>query len=189
MGAACEEVSVMSRQDSVEQFPPPYVLVVFPSNEHRTSLLREVANAGMVPLSCHSYEEAQEAMMRENIQVVICEDVLPENARKSILKLARSRARPIPVIVTSRTGEWAEFLTALRQGAFDYLVLPPRCDEVSRVLTFAIAEVSRKDAIDMGSGGTPISDGNSLMLSLDDPLEITPERSQPLILRSQRGTK
>ena len=44
------------------------------------------------------------------------------------------------MIITSRTGEWGEFLRALRQGAFDYLVLPPRREEVSRVLELALAD-------------------------------------------------
>jgi DNA-binding NtrC family response regulator len=54
--------------------------------------------------------------------------------------LAKERTHPIPVIITSRTGGWDEFLKALRQGAFDYLALPPQLEEVKRVLALAHQE-------------------------------------------------
>lgn len=185
----------MKLEAPTQQFQSPYVLVVFPSDEHRTSLLKAVADAGMAPLFCGSLEEAREAIRSENIQVVICEDLLSEKALKVILKQARNRTRPIPVIVSSRTGEWEEFLKALRQGAFDYLVLPPRRDEVRRVLRLALAERSRTDADETKSGETPISEGDPLVYHLDDRWavrfsEAAPVLSRPLILRDQtRETK
>ena len=126
-----------------QQVRHPYVLVVFPHNENLDGLLTAVAGIGKVPLICHSFEEAQEVMQYEHIQVIICEDHLPVGALQDILRFAKHRKRPIPVIITSRTGEWEEFLRALRQGAFDYLALPPRLEEVSRVLELALAESRR----------------------------------------------
>jgi DNA-binding NtrC family response regulator len=126
-----------------QQVRHPYVLVVFPYNENLDGLLKAVAETGRVPLICHSFQEAQEVMKHEHIQVIICEDRLPDVALKDILKLANHRKRTIPVIITSRTGEWEEFLRALRQGAFDYLALPPRFEEVHRVLELASAESRR----------------------------------------------
>jgi DNA-binding NtrC family response regulator len=126
-----------------QQVRHPYVLVVFPDNENLDGLLKAVAETGKVPLICHSFEEAQVVMKHEHLQVIICEDRLPDGALKDILKLAKHRKRPIPVIVSSRTCEWEGFLRALRQGAFDYLALPPRLEEVHRVLELASAESRR----------------------------------------------
>jgi len=126
-----------------DQLRYPYVLVVFPRDEDLSGLLRAVAGAGRVPLICHAFEEAQEAMKHEYIQFIICEDHLPHTALDAILKLAKHRRKPIPVIIASRTGEWEEFLRVLWQGAFDYLVLPPRPAEVRRVLELALAESGR----------------------------------------------
>ena len=133
-----------------QQVRHPYILVVFPYNENLDGLLKAIAEAGRVPVVSHSFEEAQEVMKHEHIQVIICEDHLPDGALEAILRLAKHRRRPIPVIITSRTGEWEEFLMALRQGAFDYLVLPPRREEVSRVLELALAD-SRHGGRDAGS--------------------------------------
>jgi DNA-binding NtrC family response regulator len=126
-----------------QQVRHPYVLVVFPYNENLDGLLKAVAETGKVPLICHSFREAEEVMKYEHIQIIICEDRLPDGALTDILKLAKHRKRPIPGIIASRTGEWEEFLRALRQGAFDYLALPPRLEEVRRVLELALAESRR----------------------------------------------
>jgi len=133
----------MSAEILEQQVRRPLVLVVFPCNENLDGMLKAVAQAGKAPLICHSLEEVQEVMKREHIQIIICEDHLPDLTLEAILKLAKHRKRPIPVIISSRTGEWEELMKALRQGAFDYLVLPPRLEEVSRILELALAESRR----------------------------------------------
>jgi DNA-binding NtrC family response regulator len=175
----------MKLEAPTQQFQSPYVMVVFPSHEHRTSLLKAVAHAGMVPMHCETLEEAREAMKSENIQAVICEDLLPEAALDAILKQARNRTRPIAVIITSRTGEWGEFLKALRQGAFDYLVLPPRLDEVSRVLGLAIVEGARTDADETKSGEAPISEVNPLVYRSEDRWGVRFSNTAPILSRPQ----
>jgi hypothetical protein len=100
--------------------------------------------------------------------MVVCEDLLTERALNGIVQQARNRTKPIPVIVASRTGQWEEFLKALRLGAFDYLVLPPQRDEVRRVLGLARAEVSHTGADETGSGKNPICDGDARVYRFDD---------------------
>ena len=143
------DILAMILETLEQQVRHPYVLVIFPYNENLDGLLNAIAEAGKVPVVYHSFEKAQEIMKYEHIQIIICEDHLPAGALEAIFKLAKHRRRPIPVIITSRTGEWGEFLKALRQGAFDYLVLPPRREEVSRVLELALADsrrVRRRDS-------------------------------------------
>jgi DNA-binding NtrC family response regulator len=181
---------VMKPRVSAQEFPTPSVLVVFPSDEHRILLLQAIVQAGMIPLLCESSDEAREAIKDENIQVVVCEDRLPESALGAILKQTRSRMRPIPVIVTSRTGEWEEFLRVLRMGAFDYLVLPPRQDEVRRVLKLALAEGTRPTTEWAEPGEALISGRNPLVCCLDDHWalrsnEAVPALSRPLLLHGQ----
>ena len=179
----------MNLESLERQVRLPYVLVVFPCVENRGALLKAVAEAGKVPLLCDSFEEAQEAIEREDIRTIVCEDDLPEKGLEAFLDLARKRTRPIPVIVASRTGGWREFLKALRQGVFDYLVLPPRLDEVRRVLGLAFAEGSRTDADETGSGKAPISGGNPPVYRFDDRWGVrfsgpAPVLSRPLIPRA-----
>lgn len=118
------------------------VLVLFPSVENRAQLLRAVNAAGVIPRLSDSFEEGRRALERGDVDLVICEDRMSREMIAEVFRQASERPRPIPVIVTSRTGEWAEFLSVLQQGAFDYLPLPPRLEEVRRILKLALAEVS-----------------------------------------------
>jgi DNA-binding NtrC family response regulator len=173
----------MKQEAPTQQFQTSYALVVFPSDEHRISLLKAVADAGMVPLLCESLEEALEAMQRGSIQMVVCEDLLTEKALNRIVQQARNRTKPIPVIVASRTGQWEEFLKALRQGAFDYLVLPPLRDEVRRVLGLALAEVSRTDADETISGKNPICEGDARIYRFDERWGVRFSNNGPVLAR------
>ena len=173
----------MKQVESTDQCLSRYVLVVLPSDKYRASLLNTVELAGMVPLSCQSVEEAMEAMNSESFHAVVCEDILSEKALKSILKLARNRTKPVPVIVASRTGEWDEYLKALRLGAFDYLVLPPRRDEVKRVLGLALAEATRNMSNQVVSDRSSESAENSLVYSFDDRWGAKFTESVPVLSR------
>lgn len=118
------------------------VLVLAPSLETRTQVLGAISAAGIVPRLGDSFEEVKGTIEQGNVDIVICEDRISAQTIAETLKWTREGARRIPVIVTSRTGEWAEFLAVLQQGAFDYLPLPPRVEEVRRILERALAEVS-----------------------------------------------
>jgi DNA-binding NtrC family response regulator len=133
MAQSWGEVSAMNLETVERQVRLPFVLVVFPCVENRGALLKAVAEAGKVPLVCDSLEAALEAIAHEDIRIIICEDQLQKRGLEAILGRAGKRTRSIPVIITSRTGGWGEFLQALRLGAFDYLVLPPQPGEVRRV--------------------------------------------------------
>jgi DNA-binding NtrC family response regulator len=179
----------MNLESSQQQVQLPYVLVVFPCDENRGALLKVIAQAGKVPLLCDTFEEAQEAVMHQDIRTIVCGDALPEKGLEAFLDLARNRTRPVPVIVASRTGGWREFLKALGQGVFDYLVLPPQLDEVRRVLGLAFAEGSRTGADETRSGEAPISEANPPVYRFDDrrPVrfsEAAPVLSLPLIPRA-----
>jgi DNA-binding NtrC family response regulator len=50
----------------------------------------------------------------------------------------------VPVIVVSRTGDWSEYLTAVRGGIFDYLAYPPIPRELQRVIQNAFRECGQQ---------------------------------------------
>lgn len=121
------------------------VLVVFPSAEDRTQLLRVVDAAGMTARPMDSLEDGKCALEDGDFDIVICEDRVSEGMIEETRKHARLRAKPIPVIVASRVGEWPEFVSVLRQGAFDCVPLPPQPEEVKRILNLAAAELHRAE--------------------------------------------
>jgi CheY-like chemotaxis protein len=58
----------------------------------------------------------------QEIFVVVCNDRLDDGKYEDIVKLVVRCETKVPVIVVSRTGDWAEYLMAMCGGAFDYLV-------------------------------------------------------------------
>ena len=119
---------------------PPRIAVLFNSIENRTELLRAAALAGALPTLCRSFDELKQVVQNDPVGVIVCEDRVPQETFRRILDLTRQSTTPIPIVVASRTGEWEEFLLALRRGAFDYLVLPPQLHEVKRILALALRE-------------------------------------------------
>jgi DNA-binding NtrC family response regulator len=61
-----------------------------------------------------------------------------------IVKLVGQSDTKVLVIVVSRTGEWPEYLTAIRAGAFDYLAYPPIPGELQRIIQNAFRERGRQ---------------------------------------------
>ena len=118
----------------------PRIAILFNSVENRAELLLAVALAGALPNLCRSFDELKQVVQSDPIAVIVCEDRVPQETFRRILDLTRQSTTPIPIVVASRTGEWEEFLLALRRGAFDYLVLPPQLHEVKRILALALRE-------------------------------------------------
>jgi len=119
-------------------------LVISAAEENRAALSAVLAPAGIVLTQCSSIAEARQHIRGDAFNVVFCDDCLPDGDLAVVVHEVDRLRNPIPVIAMSRTGEWDEFLEALRIGAFDYLALPPRRDEVERVLASALS-ISRPD--------------------------------------------
>ncbi len=128
------------------------VLVVFRSVENRAQLLGAISAAGMVPRLSDSFEEGKRALEQGEVQVIVCEQCQSAEILQEMIRGGRSRITQVPVIVASRTGEWAEFVSALQQGACDYLALPPWPAEVRRILSRAI-DVAARSAGHAGDSG------------------------------------
>ena len=134
---------MMKANGGTTEFDSLQALVISPSEEIRAALSTALASTGVLPIFCGSVPEACGLLDHEDIRIVICDDGLPDKGLQQIVAELGKRQSPLPVIATSRTGEWDEFLEALRQGAFDYLSLPPRSDELARILASALGKSLR----------------------------------------------
>lgn len=115
-------------------------LVISASEENRTTLSETLAADGFVPLLCGSMPDARNFLKNDDIAIVFCDDCLSDGCLKNVIAEVGNRRRPVPVIAVSRTGEWDEYFEALHMGAFDYLSLPLRRDELDRVLASALGK-------------------------------------------------
>lgn len=113
-------------------------LVISAHEENRAALSDALAAEGFVPALCSSMIDAHKFLQNDDIGIVLCDDCVSDGCLKNVVAEVANRREPIPVIAVSRTGEWHEYLEALRIGAFDYLSLPLRHDELDRVLGSAL---------------------------------------------------
>lgn len=117
-------------------------LVISAYEENRAALSEALAAEGFVPALCSSMTDARKLLQSDDIGIVFCDDCVSDGYLKNVVAEVDERREPIPVIAVSRTGEWHEYLEALRMGAFDYLSLPPRRNELCRVLASALSKES-----------------------------------------------
>ena len=126
--------------DRITRLDLTKALVISASEENRAALSEALAADGFVPVLCGSMTEARKFIEYDDVGIVFCDDCLADEGLKNVVAEVGKRRRPIPVIGVSRTGEWDEYFEALRLGACDYLSLPPRRDELERVLASALGK-------------------------------------------------
>jgi DNA-binding NtrC family response regulator len=138
----------MTAKDGTTGYDLTKALVISASEETGAALSEALGAEGFVPALCSSVGEALEFMEADDTAIVFCDDCLHNGCLMSVVAEVAKRHRPVPVIAVSRTGEWGEYLEALRIGAFDYLSLPLRTDELDRVLASALGKSFRtKDGV------------------------------------------
>jgi len=130
----------MAADDGMTGYALTKALVVSASEENRAALSEALAADGFVPALCGSMAEARKFMEADDTAIAFCDDCLHDGYLKSLVAEVAKYHRPIPVIAVSRTGEWDEYFEALCIGAFDYLALPLRRDELDRVLASALGK-------------------------------------------------
>lgn len=130
----------MAADDGMTGYALTKALVISASEENRVALSEALAADGFVPALCSSITEARKFIESDDTSIVFCDDCVRDGGLKNVVAEVAKRHRPIRVIAVSRTGEWDEYFEALSMGAFDYLSLPPRRDELDRVLASALGK-------------------------------------------------
>jgi len=115
------------------------VLVASSSMEDRASLMHILDNLSVNVISCSKLNQAQEVLARQEVPLVFCDERLSDGCYRDLLASGGSRKAP-RVVVTIRTGEWDEYLDAMRQGAFDAIRFPLQPTDVELVVLRAMRE-------------------------------------------------
>ena len=119
---------------------PPSGLVVSSDEEIRRKLGEILWQCGLAPVFASTVTESGMALAGHDVFIVLCDDCLPDGKYVDIVKLVGQSDTKVLVIVVSRTGEWPEYLTAIRAGAFDYSAYPPIPGELQRIIQNAFRE-------------------------------------------------
>ena len=92
--------------------------------ESRACLTDRLSDTEFETVLASNFEESSSALATQPVSMVFCEDRLPGGGFPKLLKKVKDSGTSTPVVVLSRTGDWEEYLRALRLGAFD-MVTPP----------------------------------------------------------------
>lgn len=98
--------------------------------ECRRLLLRILENLRVQALASASLAEAEEMLSQQGVALVFCDDRLADRSYRDLLRTLRTWEKAPHIVVTTRVGEWKDYLEALQLGAFDMIQYPYRSADV-----------------------------------------------------------
>jgi DNA-binding NtrC family response regulator len=110
------------------------VLVVSCRPENRRMLMRVFDGLPIDAYSAPSLEQAREALALRSFSVVFCEERLPDGSYRELLRHVQSAPEDMRFVVMLCTGEWEEYLEALRLGAEEVLRCPLQPTDIDLAL-------------------------------------------------------
>jgi len=100
----------------------PKALVACCDCGNREALVGLVGRCGLKPIIATSTRDAIAMLSSEAVCVAFCQDDLPGDGFKAVLKEAKRLA--VPVVVSSRLADPERYLESMELGAFDFICLP-----------------------------------------------------------------
>ena len=110
------------------------VLVASSNGERRATLTKILGECSLEPVFASNVEEVRTILVQSSVDLVFCEDNLPEGDFREVLRLAKATRPEAQVVVSSLLGEWEEYLEAMQLGAFDYVAPPYRDTEILSIV-------------------------------------------------------
>jgi len=117
------------------------ILIVSCHPENRKMLLRVFEDLPIDSYSASSIHQAKEALHSRSFSVVFCEERLSDGAYVDLLKELKKTRQNARLVVMLCTGEWEEYLEALRLGAEEVLRCPLQPTDVDLALIHAMRNV------------------------------------------------
>ena len=108
----------------------PQALVTSSHLERRRALLRILDDLRVNTYVSATLAEAEEVLSRQSVALVFCDDRLTDGSYRDLLQTLRAWKKAPNIVVTTRVGEWNEYLEALGLGAFDMIQYPYRSTDV-----------------------------------------------------------
>jgi len=116
------------------------ILVVDDDGAIRESFERQLTMLGYEPTTAESAERAMGMLHEVSPAVVITDVRMPEVSGLELLTWLRERAPEIDVIVMTAHQDMNTALTAMKAGAYDYLIKPLDLDQIEMVLTRCVRD-------------------------------------------------
>ena len=119
------------------------ILIVSCRPENRKMLMRVFDGLPIDSYAAPSIAQAKEALQSHSFSVVFCEERLSDGTYGELLNDVHSNQQGTRFVVMLCTGEWEEYLEALRLGAEEVL----RCPLQPTDIDLALIHAMRSDAV------------------------------------------
>ena len=113
------------------------VLVAASSPENRSALTRVLLAMGVQTAISSSVREARAILSAKPVSLVFCEEKFADGNYQDVLRAVKKLATKAPVVVSSPSHDWNEYLEALRLGAFEFIDGPVRALDVEMIVRYA----------------------------------------------------
>lgn len=163
------------------------VLVVEDDFELARGIADTLADAGMVPETCHDGRQAERLGWEEDYDAVVLDLGLPVVDGLTVLKAWRASGRNMPVLILTARDNWHEKVAGIDAGADDYLTKPFHMEELlARVR--ALLRRSTAHASAQWRCGPLLLDTRQARASVDGrPLTLTSHEFKVLSVLMQRA--
>ncbi len=128
------------------------ILIVDDDPVQRRLLEAAVTRFGHTALLADGGEAGLKAMERRDISVVILDLVMPGLDGLGVLKAMRARGIHVPVIVQTAQGGIDTVVSAMRHGAFDFVVKPASPEKLKASIANALKVEAVEDEVRRGGG-------------------------------------
>ena len=133
------------------------LLVVSARLENRRTLLRILEELPVLVFSAATVEQAREVLATHSIGLVFCEENLADGSYRDLLKSIRVTQPGAQFVLMLCTGEWTEYLEAVRLGAWDGIRCPLQPTDVELLLIRSARERQMSFVVPSGSPGQHLS--------------------------------
>ena len=117
-----------------------HALVVSFELEIRKPLLRTLESLKADVVVCSRVEQAEEVLGRDPIDVVFCDEHLPDGSYVNLLEANHGHNKIPRLVVTTRQGDWNLYFEAVAKGAFDVIRCPCQPTDVEMTLIRVLRE-------------------------------------------------
>ncbi len=112
-------------------------LVVSERMEHVKTLVRILDGLTINVYVACSVRQAQEVLSRQPLALVFCDERIPGGTYRDLLLSSETQRKLSRFVVMLQTGEWDEYLEAMRLGAFEVIRCPVQPTDVELTLIHA----------------------------------------------------
>jgi DNA-binding NtrC family response regulator len=114
-------------------------LIVSARHEHLKALTGVLDASSARVIIALSLRQAQQALSLQSFGIVFCDESLSDGSYRELLSM-HVKPRELKLVLLLGSGDWPEYLEAMREGAFDLLRCPLQPAEVENVLLRATTD-------------------------------------------------